>query len=229
MKFLILRISLLLVLCFPVTVFAEGLPQEMMGKFSIKEVVLRAQVDLVKNGISSRVNPLKFVVDVIPSSIIHRLIVVENLSKYDMTSGRISWLYEHIGKHGFRILSTKISNANAKGVLQITEGGFDYVSPLYKKAGIGNSFTSAAIDPVTAAKVAILFVDSALAVLRPDELSRVMNDDVLFHDYVASAYNGGITYALRTLRNGKGFINGDKQETRNYVAKMRIARYSVDV
>lgn len=208
---------------------AGGLSQEVLGQLSIREVVLKAQIDLIAKGISSRAHPTRFVVDVIPASIIHRLIVVENLNNEDMDTGRITWLYDHIGKYGFSKLSTRVSNAKAKGVLQITEKGFNQVVHLYKKAGIGASFTSAVTDPVTAAKVAILFVDSALAALLPSERVKVTRDDALFHDYIATAYNGGITHALRILRKDEKFIESTKQETREYVAKMRVARNFVHV
>ncbi len=229
MKVFLIRLSFLMMLLAPTFTFAGNLSQEVLGQLSIREVVLKAQIDLITKGISSRAHPTRFVVDVIPASIIHRLIVVENLNNEDMDTGRITWLYDHIGKHGFKKLSAKVSNANAKGVLQLTETGFDYVLPLYRRAGIGASFTSAATDLVTSAKVVILFVDSALAALLPSERVKVTRDDTLFHDYVATAYNGGITHALRILRKDEKFIESTKQETREYVAKMRVARNFVHV
>lgn len=215
-------------------VFAATTPeikgnQEELGTLFIKGVVLSAQNDLMKKGVPSRVDPSKSVVTIVPASVIHRLIVVENTSKNDLTTGKLSWLYREIGKHGFKKLSQKRSKADARGILQITKGGFDYVFPLYKKAGLDAGFSKAAIDPITSAKVAILFVDSALAALTPKERLMVKRNDVLFHDYIATAYNGGLTHALKLLRTSGTFSTSHKQETREYIAKMRMARLDVHV
>jgi hypothetical protein len=197
------------------------------GIASVNKAIITAKNNLNKEQVYSRAYPERLISKAFPNSIIHKLLVVENTSKSEITPQGLSCLYDHIGKNGFAKLSLKKSNKNAQGVMQITKNAFDYVRPLYKKAEIKNNFASAVKSPVTSAKVAMLFVDSALAALGPIERVKVMKNDLLFHDYIATAYNGGITYAMKLLRSDGNFIQGEKIETREYVAKMRLARITV--
>ena len=197
------------------------------GASSVNEVIRQAKKDLATRSVHSRAYPTRGIVRTVRSSIIHRLLVVENTSKEEINKEGLSGLYGHIEKHGMSKLSLKKSSADARGLMQITKGAYDYVKPLYHNAGIGNNFSGAVKDPVVSAKIAILFVDSSLAALDPDERQKVMKDDVLLHDYIATAYNGGISYAMRILRKGGNFTSGYKTETREYVAKMRLARNTV--
>lgn len=213
---------------FSFNTFAPEVSKEAKGgASSVNEVIRSAKKDLESRSVYSRAYPVRGVVRTVRSSIIHRLLVIENTSKKEINKEGLSVLYGHIEKHGMEKLSQKKSSADAAGLMQITKGAFDYVRHLYRNAGIGKDFTLASKDPVISAKVAILFVDSSLAALDPDERQKVMKDDVLLHDYIATAYNGGISYAMRILRKGGNFTSGYKTETREYVAKMRLARNTV--
>lgn len=214
---------------FSFNAFALEVSKETKGVQVVNEMILSAKKDLSDRGVRSRARPLRGIARTIQSSVIHRLLVVENTSKREINKTGLSGLYDHIEKHGMKKLSQKRSEADAVGVLQITKGAFDYVKPLYKNTGLSNDFAVVSKDPVSSAKVAMLFVDSSLAALEPHERTKVMKNDNLLHDYVATAYNGGISYAMRILRKGTDFASGNKSETREYVAKMRAARLAVPV
>ncbi len=199
------------------------------GAAIVNTVISTAKKDLSNRKVKSRAYPLREVVRTVRSPIIHRLLVVENTSKKDLVTNGPNDLYRHIEKYGMKKLSDKKSGAGAGGVMQITEGAHSYVKALYPNAGVNGSFQKTARDPVQSAKVAILFVDSSLAALEPYERRKVMKDDNLLHDYIATAYNGGINYAKKTLQKGKDFTLLSKVETRNYVEKMRQARILIPV
>ena len=199
-------------------------PQGFKGVATVERVISQAKKELKGNNVSSRTGSSKMATDVVSSSIIHRLIIVENLNEDDLFSGRVSWLYNRIGKKGIGIIASKKSNKDTRGILQITESTLRYVLKLYKNTGIDDDFAKASHNPVMSAKVAILFVDSALAALSQDERVKLLRNNALLHDYIATAYNGGINYSLGILRKGTEFALCSKVETREYVAKMRLAR-----
>lgn len=209
--------------------FALEVSKETKGVQVVNEMILSAKKDLSERDVHSRARPARGIARTIHSSVIHRLLVVENTSKNEINKVDLFGLYNYIEKYGMKKLSQKRSEKDAVGVLQITKGAFEYVKPLYKNTGLSNDFTVVSKDPVSSAKVAILFVDSSLAALEPTERTKVMRNDNLLHDYVAAAYNGGISYAMRTLRKGTDFASGNKSETREYIAKMRAARLAVPV
>ena len=210
-------------------IFAAELVKNVDGATIVNTLIQSAKKDLSNRKVRSRAYPHREIIRTVRSPIIHRLLVVENTNKKDLEDGGFRELYLHIEKNGMKKLSNKRSEAGAGGVMQITEGAYSYVKALYPGAGVGKDFKQIISDPLQSTKVAILFVDSSLAALEPDERSKVMKDDNLLHDYIATAYNGGINYAMKVLRKGNGFTLLTKTETRDYVEKMRRARIVVPV
>lgn len=201
--------------------FENKLSQRSFGLVSVSKTITEARDNLNKKGVLSKVFPDQLVTSIFPLEIIHRLLVLENSSTKDFVRGDFSTLYNHIGKHGFGQLSLKVSPANAKGVMQITQNGFDHMVGAYKSARIFGSFDFVTKSPVSSVEVAILFVDNALSVLNIQEREKIFSDKSLLHNYVATAYNAGAGYALKNLRNGTLFFGGRNKETKIYVTNMR--------
>ncbi len=195
-----------------------------------------ARADLRNNGVMSLAVPGVMVADVIPQSfVLHRPLLEQSdlamaLWNPEATAGRVLGTLALNREKSF---TQTVSTANAYGMYQFTDkngnGTYSMVRKNYPKAGLIKNFKDGAKDHVNSAKAMILLDDINLRSLVKAFGSGIIQDPKL-GEYLAAAYNGGITRVVRALR-AKTWPKGDwaqamsgtgYKETQGFIAKLRV-------
>lgn len=212
--------------------------QEFMsgGGEYLRSIDEAARADLRKNGVISLAVPGVPVADVIPQSfVLHRPLLEQSdlaMALWDpqATAGRVLGT---LALNRDKAFTQTVSTAAAYGMYQFTDkngnGTYSLVKRSYPKAALIKSFKDGAKDHVNGAKSMILLDDLNLRSLVKAFGPGIIQDPKL-GEYLAAAYNGGITRVIRALRaktwpkgdwalamSGKGY-----KETQGFIAKLRV-------
>ncbi|MEK7194938.1 MAG: hypothetical protein AAB667_01645 [Patescibacteria group bacterium] len=195
-----------------------------------------ARASLRKNAVMSLAVPGVPVADVIPQSfVLHRPLLEQSdlamaIWNPEATAGRVLGILSLNHEKAF---TQTVSTAAAYGMYQFTDkkvnGTYTTVKKNYPKAGLIKDFKEGAKDHVNSAKAMILLDDLNLRTLVKTFGPQIIQDPKL-GEYLAAAYNGGITRVVRALRaktwpkgdwalamSGKGY-----KETQGFIAKLRV-------
>lgn len=195
-----------------------------------------ARADLRQNGVMSLAVPGIPVADVIPQSfVLHRPLLEQSdlamaIWNPEATAGRVLGT---LALNRDKAFTQTVSSAAAYGMYQFTDkrgnGTYSLVKRSYPKAALIKSFKDGAKDHVNAAKAMILLDDLNLRSLVKAFGPGIIQDPKL-GEYLAAAYNGGITRVIRALR-AKTWPKGDwalamtgpgHKETQGFIAKLRV-------
>lgn len=195
-----------------------------------------ARANLRKNQVMSLAVPGVPVADVIPQSfVLHRPLLEQSdlamaLWDTEATAGRVLGT---LALNGNKSFTQTVSTAAAYGMYQFTDkngnGTYSLVKRSYPKAGLIRNFKDGAKDHVNGAMAMILLDDLNLRSLVKAFGPRIIQDPKL-GEYLAAAYNGGITRVVRALR-AKTWPKGDwalamngagHKETQGFIAKLRV-------
>lgn len=195
-----------------------------------------ARASLRQNGVMSLAVPGVQVADVIPQSfVLHRPLLEQSdlaMALWDprATAGRVLGT---LALNEEKAFTQTVSSAAAYGMYQFTDkngnGTYSLVRRSYPKAVLIKSFQDGAKDHVNSAKAMILLDDLNLRSL-VKSFGPGINQDPKLGEYLAAAYNGGITRVVRALR-AKAWPKGDwalamtgpgHKETQGFIAKLRM-------
>lgn len=211
------------------------------GSSYLDDVATKAYDALRASHVRSRAYPDKLVVDApgIKPEFIGRLQSIEHM---DLTEFLLDpqWTVDRvqilIGANQERMATYTCSPASACGPLQFTSGTYKEIRRTYSTAGLIADFIDGARDPVNVTEAAILLNDYNLTAL-VKAFGDSIAQDARLEEYLAAAYNTGVTRVIGTIRAAKAQKKNDwtegvstkkkerlLTETKGYIAKLRYLR-----
>jgi hypothetical protein len=166
------------------------------------EFVEKAYRRLREREVYSRAFPGKKVVDVIPRQILTVLLMNEHIDPGDyrsegVTRPLVERVLTVIGANHEKAYAYSVSNAGARGLVQMIPTTYSRIASLYSSAGLMSNFIQGMSDPVNAVMAQVLLCDSDWRAIK--DHSDIPAERI--GPYLAAAYNGGVGRVISCLSN----------------------------
>lgn len=188
----------------------------------LKEKLDEAERNLDRKKIKSLAYGGK-VTSVIPKDVALTLAIIEHIDPGRFNAG--TPIHQLVGEV-LVVLATNrenayrysVSKAGARGQFQFMRKTYEAIDRRYPKAGLIDDFILGMDNHVNAATASLLLFDSDLSYLRKDHRKFLKGHPEAMGKYLAAAYNGGPSKALKAIRrHGEAWEDHVLPETRTYL------------